>query len=129
MKSLASLLLLLLATSHLTGCGKELGLEYGDAEAQFDEETVFGKAQPFVGKKITVKGVVTKQDLSDPRNSMIYLSHSIRCNLGDMRSMAESYTVGKTVVITGYLKHCEEGDILLEPAVGTNPKIDINPIE
>ena len=34
----------------------------------------------------------------------------IRCNMGDMRSMVESYTVGKTVFITGYLERCLEGD-------------------
>ena len=129
MKSVTTKLILLFTVFYLTGCGKESGLDYGDAQAQFNEGAALQKVKPFISKKITVKGVVTKQDLSDPENSMIYLGHSIRCNLGDMLSMAESYTVGKTVFITGYLERCLEGDILLEPALGTDPKIDFNPIE
>ena len=129
MKRLSTLLLLFIVTLHLAGCGKELGLEYGDPEAQFNEAAVLANAKPYVGKKISLKGVVTKQDVSDSENCMIYLSHSIRCNLGNMKSMAESYMVGKTVIISGYLDRCEDGDILLEPAVGTDPNVDWNPIE
>jgi len=129
MKSLGTLAIVLFAMFYLAGCGKKLGLEYGGAQAQFNEGAVLEKGKPFVGKKITVKGVVTKQDLTDPENCRIYLGHSICCNLGDLQKMAESYTVGKTVFITGYLERCEEGDILLEPAVGTEPGGAFNPIE
>jgi hypothetical protein len=125
MKLLPTLLILLLFTFYFTGCG----LAYGDPEAQFNEASLLATGKPFIGKMISVKGVVTKQDVSDPDNCMIYLSHSIRCNLGDMKSMAESYKVGKTVIITGYLERCEEADILLEPALGTDPNVEWNPVE
>ena len=129
MKQIPALLILLLFAFHLTACGKKFGLDYGDSEAQFKEASLLAAGKPFIGKMISVKGVVTKQDVSDPDNCMIYLSHSIRCNLGDMKSMAESYKVGKTVIITGYLERCEDGDILLEPALGTDPNVEWNPVE
>ena len=104
-------------------------MDYGDPAAQFNEKAVLEKAKPFLGKKITVKGVVTKQDLTDPKNCKLYLQHSICCNLGDKKRLAKSYEVGKTVFIDGFLKRCEEGDILLEPAAGRDPKAKFNPLE
>ena len=119
-----ALLILLFVVFQLTGCGQGWDLEYGDPAAQFNEDAVLAKAKPFIGKKITVKSVVTKQDLTHPENCKIYLSHSICCNLGDFQRMAKGYKVGKTVFITGFLKRCKKGDILLEPAVGRDPKAD-----
>ena len=122
--SILSMILFLLA-----GCGKGWEMDYGVPAAQFNEKAVLEKAKPFLGKKITVKGVVTKQDLTDPENCKIYLQHSICCNLGDKKRLAESYEVGKTVFIDGFLNRCEEGDILLEPAGGRDPKAEFNPLE
>jgi len=104
-------------------------MDYASPAAQFNEDTLLEKGKPFIGKKITVKGVVTRQDLSDPNNCKIYLGHSICCNLGDFISQAESYTPGRTVFIDGFLNRCEEVDILLEPAGGRDPKAPFNPIE
>ena len=87
------------------------------------------RAKPLAGRKITLKGVVSKQDRTDPENCRIYLSHSICCNLGELQRVAEGYMVGRTVFTTGYLECCEEGDILLEPAMGTEPNGEFNPIE
>ena len=129
MKLLSALPILLLVTFHLAGCEKKTGLDYGDPEAQFNEASLLVAGKPYIGKMVSVKGVVTKQDVSDPDNCMIYLGHSIRCNLGEMKSMAESYKVGKTVIITGHLERCEDGDILLGPALGTDPNVEWNPVE
>ena len=104
-------------------------MDYGTPAAQFNEDALLEKGKPFIGKKITVKGVVRRQDLSDPKNCKIYLGHSICCNLGDKIRQAENYTPGMTVFIDGFLKRCEEGDILLEPAAGRDPKAPFNPIE
>jgi len=104
-------------------------MDYGVAAAHFNEDAVVEKAKPFIGKKIVVKGVVTKQDLTDPEKCKVYLGHSICCNLGDLQGMAERYSVGKTVFISGFLKRCEEGDVLLEPAMGRDPKTEFNPVE
>ena len=73
----------------LAGCGSGALLEYGDAAAHFHEDAVLAKAEPYLGKKIVVKGVVSKQDLIDPENCKIYLGHSICCNLGDLKKMAQ----------------------------------------
>jgi hypothetical protein len=113
----------------MTGCGQGWEMTYGDPAAQFNETTVLEKAKPFLGKKITIKGVVTKQDLSDPDNCKIYLQSPICCNFGDFKRSAESYKVGKTVFIDGFLKRCEEGNILLEPAGGRDPKAEFKPLE
>ena len=114
---------------QMTGCGQGWDMEYGDAVAHFNEDAVLEKANPYLGKKIVIKGVVTKQNLTDPENCKVYLGHSICCNLGDLQRMAEGYTVGKTVYISGFLKRCDEGDILLEPAVGRDPEADFSPVE
>jgi hypothetical protein len=118
--------LLLLAA---TGCGEGWQMDYGQPAAQFIEDAVLEKAKPYVGQKITVKGVVTRHDLSDPENCKIYLGNSICCNLKSFKRMAEGYKVGKTVFIDGILKRCEEGDILLEPAVGRDPEAEFKPLE
>jgi len=123
-KSILSVLLV-----AMTGCGQGWQMDYGDAAAHFNEDAVLVKAKPFLGKKIVVKGIVTKQDLTDLENSKVYLNNSICCNLGDLHRMAEGCTVGKTVFIGGFLKRCEEGDILLEPALKRDSKADFNPVE
>lgn len=128
-KLLGKLLILSMLLFQLAGCGKGWELDYGEPVAQFNEQAVLKKAKPFLGKKITVKGVVTKQDLTDPENCKLYWHHSICCNLGHFQRMAEGYKVGETVFIDGFLNRCEEGDILLEPAVGRDPKADFNPLE
>ncbi len=129
MKHLVKLLILCCAVSHFIGCSQGWKMEYGDAVAHFTENSVAEKGKPYVGKKIVVKGVVTKHDLTDPENCKVYLGHSICCNFGDLKKMAEGYSEGKTVFVGGFLKHCEEGNILLEPAVGRDPKAEFNPIE
>ncbi len=123
---LAILSVLLVA---MNGCGQGWEMDYGDPVAQFNETAVLEKATPFMGKKITIKGVVTKHDLSDPDNCKLYLQHPICCNFGDKKRAVEYYKVGKTVFIDGFLKRCEEGDILMEPAGGRDPKAEFNPLE
>ena len=81
------------------------------------------------GKKITVKGVVTKHDLTDPQNCMVYLGEGIACNFGHLKAMAESYKVGDEVYVDGFLERLEEGDILLVPAMGRDPEAPFHPVE
>jgi hypothetical protein len=66
----------------VVGCGKGWQLDYGQPAAQFNEDTVLAKAPPYICQKVTVKGVVTRQDLSDPEHCKICSGHSICCNLG-----------------------------------------------
>ena len=43
--------------------------------------------------------------------------------------MAESYRVGEGVDVDGFLKRCNEGDGLIEPAMGRDPKAPFGPTE
>jgi hypothetical protein len=122
----AQIVLLLVLTS--TGCGEGWQMDYGQVAAQFNEDAVLKKAKPFLGQKITVKGIVTRQDLSDLDNCKIYLGNSICCNLRSFKAMAEGYTIGKTVFIDGILRRCEPGEILLDPAVGRDPQAEFEPL-
>ena len=129
MRRTTAVILSLVLVVLTNGCTKSWKLDYGQPAAQFDESTLLEKGQPYVGKKITVKGVVVRQDLSDPNNCKIYLGHGICSNFGDFKKMAESYTTGRTVFIDGFLERCEQGDILLSPAMGRDPSAPFDPIE
>lgn len=110
-------------------CGKGWQLDYGKPAAQFTEETLLEMGTAFIGEKVTVKGIVTRQDLSDPDNCRVYLGHSIGCNLGDMKRMAERCRPGMTVFVDGFLERCEKGGIVLSPAVLRDSSAVFEPME
>ena len=111
----------LIAAVLLVGCGKGYELDYGQPTAQFFAKDLPSKATTYVGKKITVKGTVTRVDISDPKTSRIYLKEGIECNLGRFKAMATSCKIGDTVFVDGFLKRCDDGDILIEPALLRDP--------
>jgi len=111
----------LIAAVLLVGCGKGYELDYGQPTAQFLAKDLPLKAKTYVGKKITVKGTVTRVDISDPNSSRIYLKEGIECNLGTFKAMATSCKIGDTVFVDGFLKRCDDGDILIEPALLRDP--------
>jgi hypothetical protein len=103
------------------GCGKGYELDYGQPTAQFLAKDLPLKAKTHVGEKITVKGTVTRVDISDPNTSRIYLKEGIECNLGKFKAMATSCKIGDIVFVDGFLKRCNDGDILIEPALLRDP--------
>jgi hypothetical protein len=111
----------------LSSCGKGWEMDYGKPAAQFLQEDVVAKGKAFVGKKITIKGTVTKVDVSDPKSARVYLTGGIECNLGEFKAMAESCKVGDTVYIDGFLVRCESGDVLLDPAMSRDPSAPFTP--
>ena len=111
----------LIAAVLLVGCGKGYELDYGQPTAQFLAKDLPLKAKTYVGEKITVKGTVTRVDISDPNSSRIYLKEGIECNLGTFKAMATSCKIGDTVFVDGFLKRCDDGDILIEPALLRDP--------
>lgn len=129
MRFVVSLAMLSILVVQVAGCGSGMGLEYGDAAAHFNEDAVLLKAEQYIGKKIVVKGVVSKHDVTDPENCKVFLAHSICCNFGHLKRMAEDCAEGDTVFVKGVLKRCEEGDILLEPAMKRDPKAEFNPVD
>ena len=54
-------------------------MDYGEPVAQFLQEDVGQKGKAFLGKKVTVKGTVTKVDVGDPDAAWIHLEGGIRC--------------------------------------------------
>lgn len=109
------------------GCGKGWEMDYGKPAAQFHEQDLLVKGKNFVGKKITAKGVVKKVDTSDPDSAWIILSEGTRCNFGDFRAMAESVKPGDTIYVDGFLKRCEKGEIVIDPAMSRDPKAHFEP--
>ena len=122
-------MVLLILAGLGSGCHKAWQMDYGEPAAQFLQAELASKARAFVGKKITVKGTVTKVDVSTPKSAAIHLAGGIRCNLGTFKAMAESCTIGDTVYVDGFLKHCREGDILMDPALLRDPGAPFSPKE
>ncbi len=114
-------------TSLVGGCGKGWQMDYGEPAAQFLQEDIASKGKEYVGKKITVKGTVTKVDVSDPNAAWIHLTGGIECNLGKFKAMAESEPIGATVYVDGFLKRCQKGDVLLDPAMLRDPTAPFSP--
>jgi hypothetical protein len=111
------------------GCSKGWQLDYGKPSAQFVSKSIAVKGAPFIGKKITVKGRVVKVDTSNPEAALIYLENSIQCNLGGFTAMANGCTVGDVIYVDGFLARCEEGRIVLEPALIRDPTAPFSPTQ
>tara|TARA_B100000459_G_scaffold144369_1_gene107015 strand:+ start:106 stop:618 length:513 start_codon:yes stop_codon:yes gene_type:complete len=122
-KSSLTQLLTTIAAVLLVGCSKGWILDYHEPAEQFLAKDVATKAKPYVGRhlKITIKGIVSKVDVSNTNSSMIYLKDGIECNLGKFSRMASSCKVGEVVYIDGFLKHCDDDKVLLEPAILRDP--------
>jgi hypothetical protein len=121
----AYLLPMLLTLSCLmSGCGIGWQMDYGKPAAQFLQEDLSEKGKPYIGQLIEVKGAVTRIDLSDPEAAWVYLGDGIRCNFEKFTAMAESESVGSQVYVRGFLKRCDKGDIVVEPALYCTPDED-----
>lgn len=119
-----------IAILALNSCGrKEFQTDYGKPEAQFYAKDVSTKGKPFIGKKVTVRGIVEKVDTLEPDSAWIQLSEGIRCNFGDLHVMAESCKVGDEAYVDGLLKNCDEGKVLIDPAILRDPKATFEPME
>ena len=124
-------LLISIVALVLVGCSKGWILDYHEPAEQFLAKDVATQAKPYVGRhlKITIKGIVSKVDVSNPDSSMIYLKNGIECNLGEWSRMASSCKVGEVVYIDGFLKRCDEDKVLLEPATLRDPTAKFSPIK
>ena len=124
-------LLISIVALVLVGRSKGWILDYHEPAEQFLAKDVATQAKPYVGRhlKITIKGIVSKVDVSNPDSSMIYLKNGIECNLGKWSKMASSCKVGEVVYIDGFLKRCDEDKVLLEPAILRDPTAKFSPIK
>ena len=109
------------------GCAQSWQMDYGAPAAQFLAMDVAAKGERFVGQKITVQGTVTRIDTSDAAAAWVHLEHGVRCNFGKLKAMATASQPGETVWVDGFLVRCEEGDVLLEPAMLRDPAAPFSP--
>ena len=116
----------LLLVTVFWGC-QGWNMDYGKPAAQFLEEDVAELGKNYLRKKITIKGVVTRVEVSPPKDVSIFLGHGIECDLGDVVNAAKHFSIGKTVYMDGILRKCEPGTILLEPVLERDPKAPFNP--
>ncbi len=119
----------------LNGC-KGWILDYGKVAAQFTSSTIEESGQPYIGRKVTVKGTVTKHEFNNATGKLtMVLDDKIRCvsygtrNEDDLLSLAAFYEVGKVVYFDGFLVKCEPGKVLLDPVSGRDPKAPFKPLE
>ena len=111
----------------VAGCGSGWVLDYGEPAAQFLAADLASGGATFVGKKVTVKGIVNEIDTSHAGSAWIHLQGGIRCDLGDFATMAKGCEVGETAFVDGILERCEEGNVLLSPAVLRDPEALFSP--
>ncbi len=102
-------------------------MDYGNPTAQFLEKDLSAMGKAYIGKKITVKGKVSKVVIY-PVPAKIFLESGIECNLGKFTRMAESCKVGDEIFVDGILKRVERGKALLDPAVLRDPDADFVPL-
>ena len=114
------------AMMFLVGCDG-WKLDYGKPAAQFLEKDLPAMGKAYIGKKITVKGKVSKV-LIHPVPAKVFLDSGIECNLGKFTRMAESCKVGDEIFVDGILKRLGRGEALLDPAVLRDPDADFVPL-
>ncbi|MDP6858257.1 MAG: hypothetical protein QF426_00400 [Verrucomicrobiales bacterium] len=110
----------------LLGC-EGWKMDYGNPTAQFLEKDLSTMGKAYIGKKITVKGKVSKVVIY-PVPAKVFLDSGTECNLGKFTRMAESCKVGDEIFVDGILKRLGRGEALLDPAVLRDPDADFVPL-
>jgi hypothetical protein len=104
--------------------------DYGKPTAQFEAARVATLAGKYLNKKVTIKGEVTKVDVSNPKHCLVHMHPSITFDFVEMKTAAECCQVGETAIIDGILKrHSPKGQILLAPAFTRDPSAPFTPIK
>ena len=57
------------------------------------------------------------------------LEGNIRCHYGDFQAAANEVKVGETITVSGILTVVEDGKVVLDPALGRDPKAPFNPLK
>ena len=111
-----------LAMMFLVGC-EGWKLDYGKPVAQFLEKDLSAMGKAYLGKKITVKGKVSKV-LIHPVQAKVFLESGIECNLGKFTRMAENCKVGDEIFVDGILKSLEKGERAKKKCLSKHTKKD-----
>jgi hypothetical protein len=99
-----------------------LRVDYGRPAAQFEAVDVAGLAGKHLGKKITVRGEVSRVDVSNPKHCYVWMKPGIVFDFLEFKAAAQDCKVGEMVSIDGILKRHAERDIMVAPAFKRDPK-------
>ncbi len=111
-----------------SGCGKGWQMDYGKPAAQFHAHDVAREGEPFIGKKITVKGKVIRVQNREDGNH-IYLEHNIHCIFPTWHLGEDDLKPGDEIFVDGFLEKCMEGNVQIDPALGRDPTASFKPME
>jgi hypothetical protein len=92
-----------------------LRTDYGEPAAQFDAKDVAALASKYIGKKISVRGVVDHIDVTDPQHCRVYLKEGISVDMLHLEAMAKDCKPGSVVTLDGILKQHGAKDAVLVP--------------
>lgn len=120
-----SLLILVFLVSGCTGWK----MDYGKPAAHIQAEDLRTKGKPYIGGKIAIRGKVESVDTTDPKSCWVILEGNIRCHYGDFQAAANEVKVGETITVSGVLTVVEDGKVVLDPALGRDPKAPFNPLK
>lgn len=102
-------------------------MDYGKVKARFEEVDVAEKEKPFIGKKVTVRGIVKRVDLREKGNAKVLLTNGTECHFGNMELIAREMEVGKVVYVDGFFKKCDSKRVLMKPAMARDPEAPFKP--
>lgn len=104
-------------------------LEYGKPAAQFDEKAVLlAHGEAYLGKKITVKGVVA--DITKGHDAKIELESGIECYFHKNGvGWADHVKKGEEVYVDGILNTLEKNKVILKPVGLRDPKASFEPFK
>lgn len=117
---------ILALTILATGCGEGWKMDYGSPAAQFHAHDMAGKGEPFIGKKITVKGNVLRVDDQEDGNHVV-LEHNIHCVFPSWHWGEEELKTGDEIFVDGILRECSKEKVLLDPALKRDSTASFRP--
>jgi hypothetical protein len=104
-------------------CWRAWEMDYGKPVQQFHSVDVMAYSAPYLGKKITVKGIVQQLQVDDQLRVTLVLDHQVCCDLGIQDHAGVDYykkhtNVGDTLFMDGFLKTIDKERAYLSPAMG-----------
>ena len=121
-------LILSLSFILFSGC-TGLKMDYSDPVVQILAEDLADKGGPYIGNKISVRGILKSIDTTNPKSVWVTLEGNIRCNFGDFLAMAQELKLGEPTTIDGFLKDLSENQIVIEPAFTRDPLAPFKPLK
>ncbi len=106
-----------------------LRTDYGKPAFQYEAADVAALAGKALNKKITVRGEVTKVDVTNPKHCLVTMKPGMTFDFLEFQAAAQACKVGDTVYIDGVLKRHGKDEILLAPAFTRDPKAPFMPVK